>query len=315
MPIAATSAPSTDQGWIYELMRWIGVSPDTAHHIQSVLVRPLTVLFIVIVAGIALWVGDRAIRRWIGGAARKAAERADSPRGAARATTITTMLSSIWRGIVLVTAFFVILGTFGIDLTPVLFGATVVAATIGFGAQQLVRDLLAGFLLIMEGQYDIGDTVVVGDTVGIVEDLTLRVTRLRGGDGATVFVANGDIRKLSNRTRGYAQVAVDAPVPAGTGVDTLLEAAAAAARSISSSPALAGALVGPPEVVGIVAADAATITARVSVRVPPDRRDEVERALRVEIARHLRAGGVFADTGAGADADGSIAPGTPPGVS
>ncbi|HYA68150.1 MAG TPA: hypothetical protein VED63_05395, partial [Acidimicrobiales bacterium] len=122
MPILATSAPSTDQGWIYELMRWFGASTDTAHHIQSVLIRPLTVLFIVILAVIALWVGDRAIKRWIGGAARKAAERADSPRASARATTITTMLSSIWRIVVLLTAFLVVLGTFGIDLTPVLFG-------------------------------------------------------------------------------------------------------------------------------------------------------------------------------------------------
>jgi len=96
VPLAATSAPTSDQGWIYELLRWMGVSPDTAHHVQSVLVRPLTVVAIVILGVVALWLGDRAIRRWIGGAARKAAERADSPRGAARATTITTMLSSIW---------------------------------------------------------------------------------------------------------------------------------------------------------------------------------------------------------------------------
>ncbi|HYA67675.1 MAG TPA: mechanosensitive ion channel domain-containing protein, partial [Acidimicrobiales bacterium] len=166
--------------------------------------------------------------------------------------------------------------------------------------QTLVRDLLAGFLLIMEGQYDIGDTVVVSDTVGTIEDLTLRVTRLRSIDGSTVFVANGEIRKLSNRSRGWAQVAVDTAVPAATDVDTLLEATAAAAQSVSSDPDLAGALVVAPKVEGIVAADAATITARVSVRADHARRDEVERALRVEIARHLRSGGVFA--GAGTDA-------------
>jgi len=300
VPLPATSSPTTDQGWIYELMRWMGVSPDTAHHVQSVLLRPLTVLFILVVAAVAWWLGDRAIRRWIGGAARKAAERADSPRGSARATTITTMLSSIWRGLVLVTAFLVLLGTFGIDLTPVLFGATVVAATIGFGAQQLVRDLLAGFLLIVEGQFDIGETVAVADTVGTVEDLTLRVTRLRGADGSTWFVANGEIRKLSNRSRGWAQVAVDTVVPAATEVDTLLEAAAGAARSVSSDPAFAGDLIRPPEVVGIVASDAATITARVSVGVPANRGDDVERTLRAAIARRLQAEGVFTATEAGA---------------
>jgi moderate conductance mechanosensitive channel len=293
MLLAATSAPAGDQGWIYEVLRWAGVGPVTAHHVQSVLVRPLTVVLIFVVALLALWLGQRAIRHWIGGAARRAAQHADSPRATARASTITALLSSIWRVVVVTVAFFVALATFGIDLTPLLAGATVVGATIGFGAQTIVRDLLAGFLIIIEGQYDIGDALVVGDTRGTVEDLSLRVTRLRGLDGSMWFVPNGEIRKLSNVTRGWAEVTVDAVVPAGCEVDTVLDAASAAASALEADSDFDHVLLERPHVLGIVAADSSTLTARIQARVPPARRDQASRFLGEALARNLRAEGVF----------------------
>ena len=303
MPVAATSPPPIDSGWIYDLLRWAGVDPVTAHHVQSALQRPLAIVLIVILALLALWLGNRAIKHWLGAGARKAAGRADSPRAMARASTITALASSIWRVVVLVVAFFVVLGTLGINLTPLLASATVIGATIGFGAQTVVRDVLAGFLLMVEGQYDIGDTLVVGDTTGTVEDLSLRVTRLRGVDGSMWFVPNGEIRKLSNVTRGWAQVAVDTVVPAAAAVDTVLDAARGAAQEVGDDPAFAHDFIRTPELLGIVAADAETITARVAARVPTGRRDAVDRALRVAIARRLRDVGVFAT------ADSGLAPG------
>ncbi|HUO48342.1 MAG TPA: mechanosensitive ion channel domain-containing protein, partial [Acidimicrobiales bacterium] len=258
--MAATSPPPLDSGWIYDLLRWAGVDPATAHHVQSALQRPLTIVLIVLLALVALWLGNRAIKHWFGAAARKAAGRAESPRAVTRASTITALLSSIWRVVVLTVAFFIVLGTLGINLTPLLASATVIGATIGFGAQTVVRDVLAGFLLMMEGQYDIGDTLVVGDTVGTVEDLSLRVTRLRGTDGSVWFVPNGEIRKLSNRTRGWAQVFVDMAVPAVADVDTVLAAARAGAAEVAEDPAFAHDVLRAPEVLGIVGADAEILT-------------------------------------------------------
>ena len=97
------------------------------------------------------WLGNRVIRRWVGAAAHKAVARADSPRAAARALTLTSLLANVWRGVVGAIAFFVILGTIGLNLTPLLAGATVIGATLGFGAQSMVRDLLAGLLLDRRG--------------------------------------------------------------------------------------------------------------------------------------------------------------------
>jgi small-conductance mechanosensitive channel len=283
-----------DQGWLYDLLRWAGVSQPTAAHWQHVVVKPVTVVVVLVVAALIGWLGNRIIRRWIGAAARKAVSRADSPRAAARALTLTSLLANVWRGVIAAIALFVALGAIGLNLTPLLAGATVIGATLGFGAQSMVRDLLAGLLLTIEGQFDIGDTIMVGDTSGTVEDLTLRVTRLRSDDGTVWYVPNGEIRKLANSSRGWAQATVDMPVPVAADVDVVLDAIGAAADTVSHDPRYGPYCLAAPRLWGVVAAAADTFTCRVSVRTPTDQREFVARALREEIVRRLGALEVFA---------------------
>jgi len=301
VPARATSLAAA-QGWLYELLRWAGVSDPTAAHLQQVVVKPLSVVIIVLIAALAGWLGNRAIRHWIGSAVRRAAARADSPRAERRAVTLTAMLANVWRAMVVVIAVLVSLGTVGINLTPLLAGATVVGAALAFGAQTLVRDLLSGFLITVEGQFDIGDTIVLDSatgTTGVVEDLSLRVTRVRGVDGAVWFVPNGEIRRLGNTSRSWARATVDVEVPAATEVDVLLGATRAAGQAVTDDDAMADIILEPPLVWGIIDATFETLTARVTVRTTASQRDRVERALREEAARQLRQAGVFADRPAG----------------
>jgi len=255
--------------------------------------KPVGVLVILLGALLLSHIGARIIREWIGGAARKAASRRDSPRAETRATALTALTASIWKGVVWVIAILTILGTLGINLTPVVAGATVIGATLGFGAQSMVRDLLAGFLLIIEDQFGIGDTIAVDTTTGTVEDLSLRVTRLRAPDGTVWFVPNGEIRKLANSSRGWARATVDVAVPAGTTVDRVLNATSEAAAAVAADNRFAPFVLEPPHSWGVVAADADTLTSRVSIKTPHAERDALERALREEVARRLRAEGVF----------------------
>jgi small-conductance mechanosensitive channel len=285
------------QGWLYDLLVWVGVDRHTAGNVQQVVVKPVAVVLILLVATAVGWFGSRIIRRWIGAVARRAAGRTDSPRAAARAVTITAMVANIWRVVIGVIAFFVALGTIGINLTPLLAGATVVGATIGFGAQSMVRDLLAGFLLIIEDQFDIGDSLTVGSTSGTVEDLSLRVTRLRGIDGTIWFVPNGEIRTLANLSRGWAEAMVDVPVPAVADVDVVLRAVTDAAEAVADDPRYAPSCLAPPRVWGVVATDAATLTTRVSIRTATAERDRIARALREEVARRLHGLDVFVPQG------------------
>ncbi len=102
----------------------------------------------------------------------------------------------IWS-IAIITA----LGVIGLDLTPILTGATVVGAALAFGAQNLVKDYLSGFLLLMENQIIIGDVITVLDVTGTVTSVSFRSTVLLDEEGITWYIANGDIRKLGNKTR------------------------------------------------------------------------------------------------------------------
>jgi moderate conductance mechanosensitive channel len=293
----ATSPTVVDQGWLYDVLRWAGVSELTAAHWQQVLIKPLTVLLVLLGALLLGMLGTRVIRRWVGAAAAKAVARAESPRAAARALTLTGLLANVWRGVVGTVAFFIILGTVGVNLTPLLAGATVIGATLGFGAQSMVRDLLAGLLMTVEGQFDIGDTIGVGDTTGTVEDLTLRVTRLRSDDGTVWYVPNGEIRKLANSSRGWAQATVDVPVPVAASVETVLDTIRAAAQSVAGDARYSSLCLDPPRVWGVVANAADTFTCRVSVRTLTGEREHVARILREEISVRLQAADVFA-TGA-----------------
>jgi small conductance mechanosensitive channel len=309
--IGATSPALTDQGWLYDVLRWAGVSQPTAAHWQEVVIKPVTVAVVLLVAVLIGRLGNRVIRRWIGAAAHKAVARAESPRAAARALTLTSLLANVWRGVIGTIAFFVVLGTIGLNLTPLLAGATVIGATIGFGAQSMVRDLLAGLLLTIEGQYDIGDTIMVGDTTGTVEDLTLRVTRLRADDGTVWYVPNGEIRKLANSSRGWAHATVDMPVPAVADVDAVLDCTRTAAVAVAGDRRYAAHCLDPPRLWGVIASDANSFTIRVSIRTPTAQRAAVARALREEIVRCLHASGVFATAPVTAPSGDTAASSTP----
>ena len=111
------------------------------------------------------------------------------------------------------------LGMLGINLTPLLASATIIGATLGFGAQQIVRDYFSGILMTMEDQYNVGDSVTVGGVTGVVEEVTMRLTRFRGVDGTIFIIPNGDIRLVGNLSRGWARAIVDLTLPGAGAAD------------------------------------------------------------------------------------------------
>lgn len=294
LPWTAAAPPGGQgSGWFYDLLVKTGVSPSTAQTVVEFVWRPLVVVLIVAVAVVVAALGSRAIRRFLGRLAATAAQRSDSPRAAGRVNTVVALVANLFRFVVGVVALFTVLGTLGINLTPLLASATVIGATLGFGAQSLVRDYLSGLLLTVEDQFGIGDTICVNDTTGVVEDLSLRVTRLRGADGTVWYVPNGDIRKLANESRGWAKAVVDVPV--GVGDTPALEAVerdlAEAARSVAALPRFAASCTEPPAVLGVVDADGTTCTVRVTLRTTPSLRAPLERQLRQSLIGRLAADG------------------------
>lgn len=287
-------------GWLYTLLTKAGLDPSTAQTVVQFVVRPLEVLLVLVVAALVARYGARALRRMLTRATGRVAARGDHERGSARVSTVVALVANVWRLFVAVVAVAVVLGMLGINLTPLLASATVIGATIGFGAQSLVRDYLSGILLTMEDQFGIGDTITVADATGVVEDLSLRVTRLRAADGSVWYVPNGEIRQLTNTSRGWAKAVVDLAVASGDAatLDRVREAVAGAAREVAADPRFSATSTEPPEVVGMVAAAGGTCTVRVALRTVPTRRAALERALREAAVARLAADGLL-DGGGG----------------
>jgi len=271
-------------GWLYDLLTKAGVDHSTAKTVNDLVVRPVAVVVVIVVGILVARLGSKAIRRVLQQVANQAASHSGSQRAGARMSTMSALAANVWRFFVFIVAVAIILGIVGINLTPLLASATIIGATLGFGAQLIVRDYFSGFLLTVEDQYGIGDSVTIGEISGVVEDLTLRVTRLRADDGTVYFVANGDIRLLANTSRGWAHAVVDLTLPGSSATDlprarAILEDAT---RQVAASEDFAGMSTEPPTLVTFVDATDTTLTLRVTLHTVPSKRDALVRALREE---------------------------------
>jgi small conductance mechanosensitive channel len=171
----------------------------------------------------------------------------------------------------------------GINPTPALTLAGLASVAVGFGAQNLVRDLITGFYIVFEDQYAMGDTIQVGDTTGRVENLTLRRTVLRDARGALVTIANGEIRTVSNLSRDWSQAFVDISISPEVSVEKVMNALEAASAEVRNDPSWSQALVDGPRILGVHSFDRLASTVRLQVRTAPTRQDEVSRELRRRI--------------------------------
>jgi moderate conductance mechanosensitive channel len=171
----------------------------------------------------------------------------------------------------------------GINPTPALTLAGLAGVAVGFGAQNLVRDVIAGFYIVLEDQYTVGETVQIGETIGRVEHLTLRRTVVRDPRGAIVTIANGDIRTVANLSRDWSQSFVDISLAPEIPLERPLAALEAAAAELRSDSAWSQALVDGPRVLGVQSYDRHGTVVRLQVRTAPTRQDEVSRELRRRI--------------------------------
>lgn len=184
---------------------------------------------------------------------------------------------------------------FGISALPgvVIAGATILGFCIG--ARDTIRDAIAGLQIVMEDQFGAGDTIQAGETVGRVEQLTLRRTVVRDGRGALVSLSNGEMRSVSNLSRDWSQAFVDIGVATGTPLEKTLQALESAAAGLRGDAAWSQALVDGPRVLGVQGFDQAGATLRLQVRTAPTRQDEVCRELRRRVHIEFQRQGIATD--------------------
>lgn len=209
-----------------------------------------------------------------------------------------------WVSIVLV---YVLVAYQIIDMLAIPVGslvgpAAVVGAALGFGAQRLVQDLLAGFFLIVEKQYGVGDLVELSmlgspeNAAGMVEEVTLRVTKLRSSDGEVFTVPNGNIVKSVNLSKDWARAVVDIPVPTSADLGRVNAVLHEECEQVRGDKALGDLLLEVPRVVGMESIELDTVTLRLVAHTLPGKQFEAGRQLRVLVVRALTRAGIVAAT-------------------
>ncbi|HEY0126153.1 MAG TPA: mechanosensitive ion channel family protein [Blastococcus sp.] len=252
----------------------------------------LIILGSVLLARFVSWIGrritDRIDARYTGGDALVRSEAAKHRH------SLTQVLT--WAAVVLIysIAVFFVLDRLGVPVTGLVAPATVLGVGLGFGAQRIVGDVLAGFFIITERQYGFGDVVaiqVVGApeaATGTVEDVTLRVTRVRSANGEVITVPNGQIVKVVNLSRDWARAVVDVPIPTTVDVNRVNEILRDVGREAFRDPALRPLLLDPPSVMGVESLDLDQVNVRMVARTLPGKQFEVGRDLRVRVVRAFR---------------------------
>ena len=206
--------------------------------------------------------------------------------------TLAGIVYSAGSKVVWVIAILTALAVLKINILPAVTIAGLASLAVGFGAQTIIRDVIAGFYIVLEDQYVVGDTIQISDYIGRVEHLTLRRTVIRDARGALVTVANGEIRTVSNLSRDWSQAFVDVSLAPEGSIDRALQALEAAAAALRADPSWSQALVDGPRILGVQDFDRNASTIRLQVRTVPTRQDEVARELRRRIQAELQKQGI-----------------------
>ncbi|GII84105.1 mechanosensitive ion channel protein MscS [Sphaerisporangium siamense] len=210
-----------------------------------------------------------------------------------RAETLGSVLSSLVTAIVFGTAGLMVLGRFGLDLAPILTSVGILGIAVGFGAQELVKDFIAGMFMLVEDQYGVGDLIDTGVAAGTVEAVTLRITRLRDVDGRVWYVRNGTINRVGNESQGWSRALVDVPVAYESDVTAVREILKKIAADIWEDPEFRDiALVEEPQVYGLEQISAAAVIFRITVKTVPAHQAEAARELRVRVKAALDHAGI-----------------------
>lgn len=290
-----------DPTWICRRVLEETESDFWAQSADWIVAKPLVVVLIFIAAWLANRLVRRAIRRFTQQAKDERFQRrvaairrrtgvalldtSASPivgaRRAQRADAIGAVLRSVATSTIYTLATFVALGELGLNLGPLIAGAGVVGIALGFGAQTLVRDFLSGLFMIIEDQFGVGDVIDVGEASGVVEGVSLRITRIRDVNGVVWHVPNGEIKRVGNKSQDWARALLDIPVAYGTDIDEASEVIRRAAHAMWEEPAYhQEVILEEPEVWGVEDLGADGIVIRLVVKTKPREQFKIERELR-----------------------------------
>jgi small conductance mechanosensitive channel len=280
-----------------------------AANAQTLVATPLRILLIVVIAVVARLLVNRGIRRLTERTASGQVPTILKPRRtkgvdhqqvveqvAARRTQRAEAIGSVLRSFASIVVFFIavvlVLGELGINLAPIVASAGVVGVALGFGAQNLIKDFIAGIGIILEDQYGVGDVVDLGEASGTVEAVGLRITRLRDVNGVVWYARNGEVLRVGNKSQGYAQVVIDMPVTHDTDLERCREVMQEVGDAVYAEDEWAEVILGEPESLGVESITPQAIVMRLQVRTTNADQWRVGRELRMRLQERFAAEGI-----------------------
>lgn len=274
------------------------VVPDSLHHfdfkralkLEDLPARLIEVAIIIVISFLVYEAAKIIIKRIV---ARQIQEEDPLVRRLReqRAQTLGSLFTNILLIVVITVAVLTVLDVF-INIAPLLASVSVVGLAISFGAQSLVKDVISGTFMLIEGQFGIGDVVKVGDTSGMVEKITLRTTILRDLHGVVHIIPNGEITRVSNLTKTWSRAVIDVAVAYREDVDRVIATLRELAAEFQASPDWAPLLVEPPEVPGIESLGESGVIVRMTAKTLPLKQWDVARELRRLIKKRFEAEGI-----------------------
>jgi small-conductance mechanosensitive channel len=204
-----------------------------------------------------------------------------------RTRTMGSVLSNFITWAIVIFAFIMILGELQFQVTALVASAGVIGAALGFGAQNIIKDMLNGLFMVVEDQLGVGDVVDLGPATGVVEAVGIRVTTVRDVNGTLWFVRNGEILRVGNMSQGWARVIIDLAIPYDTDVDAVQARMLQTADELATNPKWRSRIIEKPEIWGLESISAEALVIRLVVKTRTNAKDDVARELRMQLKRAL----------------------------
>lgn len=204
-------------------------------------------------------------------------------RRATRASTIGQLLKNVGSVVIIAVTVIVVLAEFGLNIGPLIASAGVIGVALAFGAQTLVADFLSGVFMLMEDQYGVGDVIDMGEATGVVEDVQLRVTRLRAVDGTVWYIRNGEVVRVGNMSQNWSRAVVDVGVAYDADIARVREVLESVAQELHTDDEWGEKLLENPEVWGVEDLGNDAIVVRVVLKTVPGQQWAVAREMRQRI--------------------------------
>lgn len=218
-----------------------------------------------------------------------------------RSKTVGEVLRGFTRGAIIVIGILMGARELGLDITPALAAAGGFGVAAGLGAQSVVKDWIAGFFIIHDNQFAVGDVIRIAGVSGTVELLSLRHTELRDAEGFIHFISNGEIKVVTNLTKSWSTPLVRVPVSLAEDPDRVIEVIEAMLAAFREDTRVKAHLIEGPRLLGVEDVGTGQFTLLIQAKTVPEHRLTVARAIRLAVLERLRAEGISLHTAAGAD--------------